>query len=237
LVPPKIAPGDKTIGAYLLSLFLRQLPEDEQNELIFCAAPRELDAATLRVVLQLPNDDKARKRIQHYRQLTFMRTLDAERIAFHPLVRTLLLQQLVPDPMPESDYYQTHSRLREYFHKRVSMQNMSGQASPALTEMRRRARVEEVYHALALGDPEPAIRLAPAALNDDLDLWELLQEAVEQAPKGLMPEDTKQRATDALNRALQYHDPQENITAVVLYTWMGGDVPVLVESVIQRPQQ
>jgi len=92
--------------------------------------------------------------------------------------------------------------------------------------MRRQARVEEAYHALALGDPTSAIMLALAALNVDLDLWELLQEAVEQAPKGLLPEDTKQRAADALNRALQYHDPQENITAVVLYTWMGGDVPV-----------
>jgi hypothetical protein len=203
---------------------LRQLPEGEQNELIFCAAPRELDAATLRVVLQLPSDIKARERIQRYRQLTFMRTLDDERIAFHRMVRTLLLQQLVPDPMPESDYYQTHNRLRDHFRKRASMQNMPGQASPVLAEMRRRARVEEAYHALALGDPEPAIRLALAALNDDLDLWELLQEAVEQAPRGLIPEDTKQQAADALNRAVEYHDREENITAVVLYTWMGGDV-------------
>ena len=228
LVSPEIASGheDETIGAYLLSLFLRQLSEDEQNELIFCATPRELDAGTLRVVLQLPSDIKARERILHYRQLTFMRTLDTERIAFHRIVRTLLLQQLVPDPLPESDYYQTHSSLHEHFHKRGSM---PGQTSPALAEKCRRARVEEVYHALALGDPEPAITLALAALNDDFDLWELLQEAVEQAPKALMPEDTKQRAADALKRALQSGDPRDSITAVVLYTWMGGDVPVPVK--------
>ncbi len=227
LVSPEIAPGhgDETIRSYLLSLFLRQLPEDEQNELIFCAAPRELDIGTLRVVLQLPSDIKARERIRHYRRLTFMRTLDAERIAFHPIVHTLLLQQLVPDPMPESDYYQTHSRLREHFHNRASM---PGQASPALAEKCRRARVEEAYHALALGDPEPAIAFALAVLNDDFDLWESLQEAMEQAPKALMPEDTKQRAEDALKRAMQNGDPRDNITALVLYTWMGGDVPVSV---------
>ena len=228
LVSPDMAPGheDETIGAYLLTLFLRQLSEDEQNELIFCAAPRELDAATLRVVLQLPSDIKARERIQHYRQLTFMHTIDTERIAFQRIVRTVLLQKLEPDSTPESDYYQTHSCLREHFHKRASM---PGPASPALVEMRRRASVAEVYHALALGDPEPAITLALAALNDDLDLWELLQEAVEQAPKGLMPHDTKQRAADALKRAIQNGDPRDNITAVVLYTWMDGDIPVPVK--------
>ncbi len=220
LVSPEVAPGyeDETIGDYLLSLFLRQLPRDAQNELIFCAAPRELDAATLRVVLQLPSDIQARERIHSYRQLTFMRTLNAEKIAFHPMVRNLLLQRLVPDPLSESDYYQIHNRLREHFRRRASMQSVSGQASPALVEMRNQARVEEAYHALALGDPEPAITLALTITNNDHDLWELLQEAVEQAPKGFVSADTKQQAADAVKRG----DQRGDITATILYAWMEG---------------
>ena len=232
LVSPERAPGheDETIGAYLLSLFLQQLPSEEQSELVFCAAPRTLDAATLRAVLQLPSDIKARERLQHYRQLTFMRILDEERIVFHRIVRTLLLQQLVPDDLPDSDYYSTHSRLREHFHKRVA--NLRNQQStPSVIEAMRRASVEEVYHSLALGDPEPTIYLALLALKNDPDLWEQLQEAVEQAPKGLMPAETKQRAGAALSRASQSQDPRDEVTAVILYTWLGGNIPVPVATV------
>src|SRR5205085_8406008 len=44
------------IKDYLLSLFLSQLGETGRNELIFCAVPRTLDAATLRTVLRLSSD-------------------------------------------------------------------------------------------------------------------------------------------------------------------------------------
>ncbi len=203
-VSPERAPGheDETIGAYLLSLFLQQLPRKEQDDLMFCAASRTLDAATLRAALQLPSDIEARERLNRYRQLAFMHVIDAERIVFHRIVRTLLLQQLVSNVSPDSDYYSTHSRLRDHFHKCVANLRTQ-QSTPAVIEAIRRASMEEVYHSLALGNPELAIYLALLTLKDDPDLWEQLHEAVEQAPKGLMSAETKQRAEAALNRAEQ----------------------------------
>ncbi len=147
LVPPGSGHEDETIRDYLLSLFLGQLPKREKHELVFCAVPRALDIGTLRAVLQLPSDIEAHERWNRYRHFTFARLIDDERIVFHPILRTLLLQGLVPDYRPESDYYRAHARLREHF-RRYSRNGDE------------QAQIEEAYHALALGDPEPAITLA-----------------------------------------------------------------------------
>ena len=82
-------------------------------------------------------------------------------------MRHLLQQRLPPDAFVESDYYQTHLRLRNHFRKYISP----------------REKIEEAYHALALGDYEPAVELAIFALKHDLSLWETLLDAIMQARK------------------------------------------------------
>jgi hypothetical protein len=205
-----MVPGyeDEAIGDFLLSLFLHQIPPDEHDGMVFCAAPRTLDIATLRAVLQLSSDIQAREHWNRYRKLAFMRALDEKHIVFHPLVRALLLRQLVPDRAPDSDYSRIHTRLHEHFHRR-------GEPGD---------RIEEVYHALALGDPEPSITVALEAQHGNIALWDPLREAVAQAPGALMPPDIKQRATDATHQARQTRDLQSSVTAVVLNIWLSNTI-------------
>ncbi len=220
-VSPEIVPGheEQQVGDYLLNLFLRQLPEPERKELIFCAAPRFLDIASLRVILQLPTDVEARERWNRYRRLTFMSAIDDHRIVFHPLVRVLLLRQLPPGHEPESDYYRTHTRLREHFHRLASTQPSSMQQGMGDWQV----HLEEAYHALALGDPEPAIKLGIDAQHATLAVWEPLLEAVTQAPTAptaLMPANREKPAYDALVQAERHHYTQDGVTAIILYRWL-----------------
>jgi tetratricopeptide (TPR) repeat protein len=210
-----LAPGheDERMGDYLLDLFLRQLSPSERNELIFCATPRLLDAAIVQTVLQLPNNVEARGRWDHYHRLTFVRALDDERIILHPVVRTLLLRRLPSDSRDTSDYHRVHTRLKAYFHDQAHMQ-IAGQRR---TEQQ--AQVEEAYHGLALGDPEPAIRLGILAQRDHLSTWEPLLEAIEQASTGLISLGSEQRAYEALLLANQHHTISDCVTAIVLYKW------------------
>ncbi len=71
------------------------------------------------------DDIDRQQRWNYYQRLMFMRPVDHDRIVFHPLVRTLLLRQLPPDQEPESDYYQTHTRLKDYFNALTSKQKRS----------------------------------------------------------------------------------------------------------------
>jgi len=174
---------------------------------VFCAAPRFLDAALLRHVLQLPSDLEARERWNRYHRFTFMRPIDDEQMVFHPLVRRLLLRRLFPDPEPASDYRLVHQRLQAYFERCAAKGDDS-------------AWVEEAYHALALGDPGPAINLGVLAQRSRLALWEPLLEVVAQAPYELMPEDIEQQAYRALAQTEQQHDVQDAVTAIVLKVWL-----------------
>ena len=142
-VSPEVVRGheDEAIEEYLLALFLRQLPPTEQQDLVFCAAPRVLDVATLRAVLQLPSNIEARQRWERYRRFTFVRVIDEQRIVLHPIVRSLLLRRLPPDHRPESDYSRTHTRLRAYFHRQAREQ---GTAQRGTGDWQ--ARLEEAYH-------------------------------------------------------------------------------------------
>ena len=214
VVSPEVAPGheDESIAQYLLFLFLRQLSAAEQKELVFCAAARTLDVATIQAVLQLPEEIDARRRWNRYRRFTFVRAIDSERIVLHPIVRELLLRELSPNHEVESDYYKTHLLLQTLFQKRA----LQGDE---------RAQIEEVFHALALGDPEPAIEVALSAQRSNLPQWIPLLEAVAQAPTGLMPEETKQRALEMMKQAILHHRMQESVSAIVLYTWLLTKAP------------
>ena len=222
-VSPDIAPGhqDERVRDYLLDLFLRQVSESERKELIYCAVPRFLDPALLRVLLPSLDDMDRQKRWDYYRRLTFVSATGDERVVFHPIVRALLLQ-LLSGGGPESDERRLHTRLREHFHNLAV-----NQGQPAAFDWQ--AQVEEAYHALALGDPQPAIETGITAQQSNLVAWEPLLEAVAQAPVEMMPANTHQRAYDALVLAERHRKARDGIEAVVLYTWLitacKGDQP------------
>ena len=199
---------DEVVGDYLLSLFLSQLSEAERDELIFCAVPRMLDTTTIKAVLQLSRDLDAQKKFDRYRLFTFVtvRSID-NKVILHPVVRGLLLQRLRPDRNSDSDYQRTHQLLRVHFHIYASRGEQQ-------------AAVEEAYHALALGDPEPAIRLGILVQRINLETWELLLEAVAQAPTDLMSADIEQQAYTSLAQANQYHEVEDVVTALILYSWL-----------------
>ncbi len=209
------AQGGEQLTIALIDLFLRQLPQEEQRQLICCAAPRALDVGTLRAILQLASDSEAHERWERYRRLPFMRAIDAEQIAFHPLVRTLLLRRLTPDRAPQSAYHQTHTRLRAYFVQRASTVSASGEGIT-----REQAQIEAAYHALALGQPELAIALAFAAQNSQIAYWSPLMETVALAPSDLAPIGIDQRAFEAVNRARQHRDLHDTVTGLVLCRWL-----------------
>jgi tetratricopeptide (TPR) repeat protein len=202
------------IRDYLLELFLRQLSEAERKELIFCAVPRYLDFALLRVLLPTLDDIDRQKRRDSYQRLTFMRPLGNDRLAFHPIVRMLLLRQLPADQAPESDYYRLHASLRDYFHK------LAQKATPFQEAATGQAQIEEAYHVLALGDPNPAIAFGVFAQQRNLTLWEPLLEAVAQAPTELMPGDVGQQASNARGLATRHRNVEDAVKAVILYIWL-----------------
>ncbi len=218
-VPPEVVRGhqDEAIGAYLLGLFLRQLSAEEQQEVIFCAVPRTLDVAAVQVVLQCSSEE-AQQRWNHFRRYTFVRLIDEQHLVLHPVVRTLLLQQLPAPPahlLVESHYSHIHQRLRDHFHRLTEVQEPAVQRTAQW-----QAQLEETYHALALGDPAPAIRLGIAAQQRVLLLWPPLLDAVAQAPTGLLPQDAEHQASSALLQADQQRNVQDGVTAIVLYTWL-----------------
>ncbi len=215
-VPARVVPyyEDQRIGDYLLDLYFSHLSPAEQLALVFCAVPRALTARTLRVVLQLSSDIEARECWSHYRHMTFAYTADNEKIIFHPVIHHLLRQRLPPDPFVESDYYLVHQRLRDHFRRHDNPQE----------------KIEEAYHALALGDHEPAVELAVFALDHDFSLWEALLEAVAQAPKALIPSHAEQLATDTLDRAKRDQRLRDSVTAIILHKWLSIDAVTEIQN-------
>src|SRR5205085_297450 len=134
-----------------------------------------------------------------------MRAIDNERIVFHPIVRELLLGRLLPGREPESRYSRLHTRLRDHFHQRA------GEQIPSIPQgiVDWQAQVEEAYHALALGDPEPAIATGIVAQLMNLTLWEPLLEAVALAPTERLPVDIEQQAEDALVRVERHRTVED----------------------------
>jgi hypothetical protein len=221
-VPRSVVPGHEheRIEQYLLDRFLRELSHAERHDMIACAFPRFLNRELLRTILRTArptvSDIEVGESWEHYRHLTFMSALDGQRLVFHPIVRELLLRQLPPDADPESDYYRLHTRLRKHFQQRAARKN----AATINQEPSWQAQLEEAYHALALGDPQPAIAPGISAQQTNLAAWQPLLETILQAPTELMPDDTEQQAYDALVQAEQQHYLEACVTAIVLYTWL-----------------
>ncbi|MGB8346437.1 MAG: hypothetical protein WCD86_16245, partial [Ktedonobacteraceae bacterium] len=213
-VPHMVASGheQESVERYLLDRFLSQLPPTEQRELIFCAAPRFLDVRLIRMLLNLSSDADAHERWERYRRLTFMRIVDGQRIIFHPMVRDLLLRRLMPSQEPESDYYQVHIRLCEQFDARARRSGGNDE----------QARIEAAYHALALGDLEPAIQVGIQAQRTNPARWEAVIEAVAQAPASperFLPT-IYQLAFQALEQAKRQQTTEWAVRASILYQWI-----------------
>ena len=226
-----LAPGyeDEQIGNYLLDLFLRQLSEVEQRQLILCAAPRALDVSTLQIALQHSSSVEAQERWEHYRSLTFFRASSKEQLALHPIVRALLLQKLPPSRNPESDYYQVHTRLRAHFIRHASMSETERD--------KEQAQIEEAYHALALGDPAPAIGLVLASQRNQFTSWNELMEAVSQAPTALIPPETEQQAAASLEAARQQLDMRQTAFSLILNRWLLSSSNVDPQKIADRQHQ
>src|SRR5205807_974612 len=109
-----------------------------------------------------------------------------------------------------------HTSLKDYFHTLVNQQRGVQSQEAAMGQ----ARIEEAYHALALGDTNLAIALGVFAQQSNLPLWEPLLEAVAQAPAELVPENGEQQAYDALVQAGWHHNVQDAVSAIILYTWL-----------------
>ncbi len=212
-VSPEIAPrhAAEAIGEYLLELFLQQLPDAERKELILCAVPRVLDVDVLRVLLPSLDriDAPSDERWQAIRQRSFLNAVDKRRSVVHPVVRGLLLRRLPVIAGTKSDFVRIHTQLQDHFTQRARR----GEDE---------AGIEAAYHALALGDADPAIHLGILAQQSrlPLSLWEPLLETVRQAPTDLLPENSKARAKNTLARAQEQHEMQDAAAAVVLYTWL-----------------
>ena len=217
-VSPEIAPlhESEQIGDYLLALFLRQLLETERNDLIRCAVPRFLDVALVRTIFPSLDDIDLQTRWNYYRHFSFVSAIDGQRVVFHPLVRTLLLQGLPADRRSDSDYFKMHSQLREQFHHQATTPTSSMQT----TVFNWQAKIEEAYHALALGDAEPAIEFGIVVQRTNVAVWEPLLETVAQASTELIPANVEEQAYDAVVQAERHHDVQDAVAAIVLYTWL-----------------
>lgn len=207
----EFAGQDTTVRDYLLHRFLSQLSEDEQEQLTFCAAPRVLDANTLRLVLALGSDMEAQSLWNRYRHFTFVRLVTetaGHQLAFHPLLRDLLRQRLLARSTARKHYYKAaHAHLREY-HEDLVRRGES------------QAVAEEAYHALALGDPEPAIAHIGTALATRDDSLQLLLDVLAQAPTEFAPADLLQRASETLYQAKQHRQLHDIVTSLVLHTWL-----------------
>lgn len=214
--------GEK-IADHLLGIFLQRLERDERRNLTYSAIARELDVDILHIILQGVDNIDIEELLAHYRHLPFVRVKN-KRLKMHPLVRSLLLQKLTSSP--EATLH-THERLRTYFHK-LHLKKPGDDY----------ARLEEVYHALALSDPQPAIELGCQALEKAPDLWEPLLEVVSQAPTGPLAEENdgrfqllkssggltfqqaEEQAKDALSREMHSSSLVDGVKAVVLYRWL-----------------
>ncbi len=189
--------------------FLAPLSAIEQQELTIYAIPRVLppDPSTLGILLQLAPDHEACRRWQHYRNLIYLSNRDTHSVALHPVLRKLLLTRLYTSTDGIEQYKQVHGLLQIHFNERSAQGDKT-------------ARVEEIYHALALGDPQPAIDLAQSLYNITDEQWDMLLETVAQAPTILLPSQIEAKASTALAEAQTTDSVESLLTALILYTWL-----------------
>lgn len=200
----QIPPEDAKSYIYerLLSRFLNHLTDTEKDDLVLAAVPRFLDVRILQVVLQLSGPLKAQSRWDRYRRLTIFHPTDQKRLIMHPIVRSLLLQRI----QPESEDFQVHQRLQDYYQKQV--ENGSHEA-----------KMELAYHALALGDYKPALTFFLEQEEQGAS-WKALMEAIsDPCPCNISPH-IEELAFHSLDQAEAHKNLENCATAVILLTWL-----------------
>ncbi|WP_220205755.1 ABC transporter substrate-binding protein [Reticulibacter mediterranei] len=181
-------------------------------QLAYCSAPQTLDIPILKMLFGLHSEKEAGELWMRYSKFTFVRINEQQKMILHPLVRDLLTQSLLSLSTPGRNYYKvTHSNLREHFAELAVSQNNPEQCQDAL--------VEEAYHALTLGDPEPAITYICTATEKKDERWRADLQAIVQASTKFMPQDSKRAAVNALFQAKLHQRLKDVVTALVLDSW------------------
>jgi ABC-type branched-subunit amino acid transport system substrate-binding protein len=202
---PSLAYKQKiTIGEYLLSTLLHQFSEDEQEQIIECSVPRVLDLPTLKTLLPDLNNEEARNLWERYSRYTFTSVLPDRTLVFHPLLRQLATRRLLARSQPDRNYYKViHSDLREYFAEQPVVDSI-------------RPQIDEAYHALALGDAEPAVSYISFAITNNDTRWKLALETIVQAPMTRQLASLKQDPAFSLSHARVSQNVQDMVRALIL---------------------
>jgi ABC-type branched-subunit amino acid transport system substrate-binding protein len=215
----------KTIGTHILSVLLHQLTEKEQEQLVYCCVPRRLTIGTLQVILGLNSEKEARDIWTRYSKFNVIRVIDQQTLLLHPLARDLLMQRLMTMSNPGRDYYKAlNSNLRDYFAELA--------ATEKNPEQIQNAQIEEAYHALALGNTEPAISYICSMLERGDEKWSTALKTMTQAPTTHITQQTKKRASQALYQAKLRRQIKDAIEALLLYSWILEDASISIDEKI-----
>jgi hypothetical protein len=173
-----VAGSPRTVEDLLIQRFLQRFPADESDErryhrriLARLAAPRRLDLEMLiELMPRLGSELDARATWRRLATYSFMSAADDGELVMHPLLRDLLCSQLREGRAgPGPGFEETHRLFYDYHRARARHSE---------------AAVHEViYHALALGDPEPATEAVVAWSRLDQPDWPLLLESLAEAPQ------------------------------------------------------
>ncbi len=200
-VPPSDALPNETIGHYLERRMLHRVARPDQynrlrGELLRCGAARRLDVEVVRILLTDEDQRETVRRARADRWLnqvagfSFVEPVDGDVVTFHPLLRDLLARRLVAAGTgDQSTYRRVHGQLRNHF------QALAEEGDEA-------ARIEFLYHCLALDDPRPLVqqlaRLSRSNNTQAGNRWLELLLSVTEAPKPLpSPNRSRTRPTEA----------------------------------------
>ncbi len=177
-----VAGSPRTVEDLLIQRFLQRFPADESDErryhrriLARLAAPRRLDLEMLiELMPRLNSELDARATWRRLATYSFMSAGDDGELVMHPLLRDLLCSQLREGRAgPGPGFEETHRLFYDYHRARAHHSE---------------AAVHEViYHALALGDPEPATEAVVAWSRLGQPDWPLLLESLAEAPQPAPP--------------------------------------------------
>ena len=176
LPPGVLDPGSaESIDDGLLDCFLKPATGRLDRRLLAaCALPRALDVPALHALLDLPEDETGRLRAgEVWDELAcyaFTEVAGDGRLAFHPLLRDLLVRDLAEDDDHGSplSYARTHARLADHF--------------AAAARERPEAIVDWAYHDLARGRVRSALNQLRYLVRWDNPGWSEDLLAVARAP-------------------------------------------------------
>ena len=201
--------GRPSIASILLdSLLSKHDVEADGGWTELAAVPRRVTPAGLEALLGF-GAEEARRRWDWLQRRTFTRLEDRDReeLAFHPVLRHLLLQRLEPQP---DRYQDAHEKLHDHF----SALSHGGHTP---------ARAETLYHALALGDMTAAVAEVATAVAARDPLCDQLLAAATEAPTVHLPADGSAQVTKALHDMRIEPSPDHVAKALVLCSWRSNE--------------